>query len=79
VPLVDCYDVDKWQIAVDPCRLAFLTSGKFTFCLFGVYPLVIRDFIFAFFPLKLFFNCFFSTKGGGGNISHRGKESLFCF
>jgi hypothetical protein len=68
--------VDKWQLLVDPCRLAFLTSGKDHFSLFGIYPLVIRDFIFPFFPFFNIFYFFFSTKGGG-NISYRVKESLF--
>jgi hypothetical protein len=46
------------------------------FSLFGIYPLVIRDFFFPFFLYFILFSFFFSTKGGG-NISYQVKESLF--
>jgi len=50
------------------------------FFLFGIYPLVIGDFIFPFFLFSFFnyFYFFFSPKGGG-NISYLVKESLFFF
>ncbi len=49
------------------------------FFLFGIYPLVIRDFIFAFFPLNFFLIVYFPQKEEGVIFPIEVRNHFFAF